>query len=294
MTRHISKEHSMRTTGLNRALPRSESRPSKRAEPQATERRPKEKPMNRSDRTRGQEPILSARGVAKTYRTGTHEVPALRGVDLDIRNGELVMIMGPSGNGKTTLLNCLSGLDDIDGGTVTVDGDDLFAMSDADRTRHRAERMGFIFQSFNLIPVLSAEENVELPLLVTGVAARRAREQAREMLARVGLAHRSGHRPGELSGGEQQRVTVARALVAEPALVWADEPTGALDSQTAGEIVELLHEVHAAGQTLVIVTHDEHLGRSGQRLVQVRDGLVVHDGTPASAEPHLTVATVTS
>jgi putative ABC transport system ATP-binding protein len=229
------------------------------------------------------EPILAARGVAKAYRTGTHEVPALRGVDLDVHAGELVMVMGPSGNGKTTLLNCLSGLDDIDTGTVHVDGQDLFAMSDRVRTRHRAERMGFVFQSFNLIPVLSAVENVELPLLVTGTPARTARERARDMLARVGLDGRTEHRPGELSGGEQQRVTVARALAAEPAIVWADEPTGALDSHTAGEIVDLLHEVHAAGQTLVVVTHDEGLGRSGQRLVQVRDGLVVHDGDPHAA-----------
>jgi putative ABC transport system ATP-binding protein len=225
-------------------------------------------------------PILSARGVSKTYRTGTHEVPALRGVDLDVHAGELVMIMGPSGNGKTTLLNCLSGLDDVDGGTVHVDGHELFSMPDRLRTRHRAERMGFVFQSFNLIPVLSAEENVELPLLVTGVAPKAARERAREMLARVGLAARGAHRPGELSGGEQQRVTVARALVAEPAIVWADEPTGALDSRTAGEIIDLLHEVHAAGQALVVVTHDEGLGRSGERLVQVRDGRIVHDGAP--------------
>ncbi len=225
-------------------------------------------------------PILTARQVTKTYRTGTHEVPALRGADLDIHSGELVMIMGPSGNGKTTLLNCLSGLDDIDAGVVHVDGQDLFAMPDRVRTRHRAERMGFVFQSFNLIPVLSAEENVELPLLVTGTAPKVARERSREMLARVGLADRGTHRPGELSGGEQQRVTVARALVAEPAIVWADEPTGALDSHTAGEIIDLLHEVHAAGQTLVVVTHDEGLGRSGQRLVQVRDGRIVHDGDP--------------
>jgi putative ABC transport system ATP-binding protein len=193
------------------------------------------------------------------------------------------MVMGPSGNGKTTLLNCLSGLDDIDSGSVSVDSADLFAMSDADRTRHRAERMGFIFQSFNLIPVLSAAENVELPLLVNNVPAKAARERSREMLARVGLGDRASHRPGELSGGEQQRVAVARALVAEPALVWADEPTGALDTKTAGEIVELLHEVHAAGQTLVIVTHDERLGRSGQRLVQMCDGLIVQDGAPMVA-----------
>src|ERR687891_768592 len=237
-------------------------------------------------------PILTARGVGKTYRTGSHEVPALRGVDLDIQRGELLMIMGPSGNGKTTLLNCLSGLDDIDVGTVTVDGEDLFAMSDAERTRHRAEHMGFVFQSFNLIPVLSAAENVELPLLVTKVAPKVARERAREMLARVGLGDRAYHRPGELSGGEQQRVTVARALVAEPALVWADEPTGALDSQTAGEIVELLHQVHSAGQTLVVVTHDEALGRSGERLLHVRDGRIVPDGKPLSEEP--IVASVTA
>lgn len=226
------------------------------------------------------DPILSARGVTKTYRTGTHEVQALRGVDLDVHAGELVMVMGPSGNGKTTLLNCLSGLDDIDAGTVHVDGQDLFALADRVRTRHRAERMGFVFQAFNLIPVLSAEENVELPLLVTGTPPKQARERARSMLARVGLTDRGGHRPAELSGGEQQRVTVARALVAEPAIVWADEPTGALDSRTAGEIIDLLHEVHAVGQTLVVVTHDEGLGRSGERLVQVRDGLIVHDGAP--------------
>jgi len=226
------------------------------------------------------DPILRANGVVKSYRTGTNEVHALCGVDLEVRPGELVMVMGPSGNGKTTLLNCLSGLDDIDAGTVSVDGDDLFAMSDADRTRHRAQRMGFIFQSFNLIPVLSAAENVELPLLVNAVPAKVARERSREMLARVGLADRASHRPGELSGGEQQRVAVARALVAEPALVWADEPTGALDTKTAGEIVELLHEVHTAGQTLIIVTHDETLGRSGQRLVQMRDGLIIQDGDP--------------
>jgi putative ABC transport system ATP-binding protein len=166
-----------------------------------------------------------------------------------------------------------------------IDGTELFTISDAVIAPATARTgMGFIFQAFNLIPVLSAEENVELPLLITGVAPKAARSSARTTCsARVGLAHRADHRPGELSGGEQQRVSVASALVGEPAMVWADEPTGALDSRTAGDVIELLLEVHAAGQTLVIVTHDEGLGRTGQRLVQVRDGRIVHDGDPRTA-----------
>ena len=190
------------------------------------------------------------------------------------------MVMGPSGNGKTTMLNCLSGLDDIDAGTVYVDGDEIHTMSDARRTEHRARRMGFIFQSFNLIPVFTAEENVELPLLVTGVRPAQARSRARAMLERVDLGARVTHRPNELSGGEQQRVAVARALVAEPAIIWADEPTGNLDSQTAAGVIELLEQVHAAGQTLVVITHDRAIGAKGGRLVQILDGQVTYDGTP--------------
>jgi len=224
--------------------------------------------------------ILSARGVTKVYRTGGQEVTALRGVDLDIARGEMVMVMGPSGHGKTTLLNCLSGLDDIDEGKVWVDGREIHTMSDSARTEHRARRMGFIFQSFNLIPVFSAVENVELPELNLGARAKQARARALEMLRRVGLADRADHRPNELSGGEQQRVAIARALVNEPALIWADEPTGNLDSHTAQAVLELLYEVHAQGQTLVIVTHDRGVGSSGSRLVQVRDGTVLHNGEP--------------
>ena len=225
--------------------------------------------------------ILEARDVTKVYRTAAAEVTALRHVDLVVEPGEFLAVMGPSGSGKTTLLNCMSGLDDIDSGSVHVDGSEIHAMSDARRTAHRARSMGFIFQSFNLIPVLSAAENVELPLLLIGARAAKAREQAHAMLDRVGLGHRHGHKPNELSGGEQQRVAVARALVSEPAIVWADEPTGNLDTQMASTVLDLLHEVNRAGQTIVVVTHDPGIGRAARRLVTMQDGAVVADGPPA-------------
>ncbi len=222
--------------------------------------------------------LLVATGVRKVYRTGSGEVAALDGVDLRVARGELVAVMGPSGSGKTTLLNCLSGLDDIDAGTVVVDGHDLFAMTDADRTTHRAKAMGFVFQAFNLIPVFSAVENVELPLLLAGVHAAEARSRAKAMLARVGLAHRESHRPNELSGGEQQRVTVARALVGSPAIVWADEPTGNLDTKMAAQVMDLLRELNREdGQTIVLVTHDTAIGESCGRVVRMRDGRLVTD-----------------
>ncbi len=223
------------------------------------------------------EPILIARGVRKVYRTGAEEVEALRSVDLTVMSGEFLSVMGPSGSGKTTLLNCLSGLDDIDDGEVVLEGVDLHELSDAARTRNRASSMGFIFQAFNLIPVFSAVENVELPLLLAGVDAKEARRRASETLERVGLSHRLRHRPNELSGGEQQRVTVARALAGRPRVVWADEPTGALDSETAAVVMELLHDLHREGLTLIVVTHDEGVGRSAGRLVTMRDGRVVAD-----------------
>jgi putative ABC transport system ATP-binding protein len=222
-------------------------------------------------------PLLVAQGVRKTYRTGAESVDALRGIDLAVEAGQFVSVMGPSGSGKTTLLNCLSGLDDIDGGTVLVGGEDISAMSDARRTRHRASAMGFIFQSFNLIPVFTATENVELPLLLAGVPARDARAAAHSTLERVGLGSRINHRPNELSGGEQQRVTVARALAGRPQIVWADEPTGNLDSETAAQVMSLLRELHQEGLTIMLVTHDEEIGGSAERRILVRDGHIVSD-----------------
>ena len=231
----------------------------------------------------GGEPLLVAEQVRKVYRTGEIEVEALVGLDLTVHRGELVAVMGPSGSGKTTLLNCVSGLDEIDGGRVLVEGQDLFAMSDAKRTAHRARSMGFVFQAFNLIPVFTAAENVELPLLLNGVPARRARAAAVRMLERVGLGHRVGHRPNELSGGEQKRVTVARALASRPAIVWADEPTGNLDTQMATQVIDLLHELNREdGQTIVLVTHDPAIGAAAGRLLCMRDGRLVGDERQSS------------
>src|SRR3954447_19587351 len=226
----------------------------------------------------GSEPLLVAESVQKYYRNGEVSVHALVDLNLEVRAGELVGVMGASGSGKTTLLNCLSGLDDIDGGRVLVDGRDLFAMSDAARTEHRAHAMGFVFQAFNLIPVFTAAENVELPLLLTGVAAREARQRATQMLERVDLGQRVDHRPNEMSGGEQQRVTIARALVGRPAIVWADEPTGNLDSAMAVQIMDLLVQLNGEdGQTIVLVTHDDTIGQRVPRLVLMRDGELVED-----------------
>jgi len=230
------------------------------------------------------QPLLVAEQVTKIYRSGEVSVLALDRLDLTVRAGELVAVMGPSGSGKTTLLNCLSGLDDIDSGRVLIQGRDLFAMSDADRTEHRARSMGFVFQSYNLIPVFTAVENVELPLLLVGTPAREARTQALEILDRVGLGGRAGHRPNEMSGGEQQRVTIARALVARPAIVWADEPTGNLDTGMAGQIMELLQQLNAEEhQTIVLVTHDPGIGRSASRLVRMSDGRLAHDEVRTAA-----------
>lgn len=225
--------------------------------------------------THTDEPIVTARHISKLYRTHGVEVPALVDVSLEIRRGEMVAIMGPSGCGKTTLLNCLAGLDTIDSGQIAISGHDLAAMRDSQRTDFRARTMGFIFQSFNLLPVLTALENVELPLLVLRERPHIARRRAREMLAAVGLSNRERHRPAELSGGQQQRVTIARALVNDPAIVWADEPTGNLDSEAAHEIMSLMAELNQArGQTFVIVTHAAEIGARAHRILAMRDGRI--------------------
>lgn len=220
--------------------------------------------------------IISARGVVKTYDTGSATVQALKKIDFAVERGEMVAVMGPSGCGKTTLLNTLSGLDTIDEGTIWLEGKDLAKMSDKERTRYRAERMGFIFQVYNLLPVLSSVENVELPLLLSGVRPKQARQRAEAALAQVGLSEWAKHRPAELSGGQRQRVTIARSLVNDPAIIWADEPTGALDSKTANEILQLMLDLNARqGLTCVIVTHDPNVGRACQRTISMRDGTIV-------------------
>lgn len=216
--------------------------------------------------------------MVKTYVTGDIRVEALKGITMGIEKGEMVAVMGPSGCGKTTLLNCLSGIDDVTSGRVEIEGQDLTAMDDNAKTRFRAKRMGFIFQFYNLLPVLSAVENVELPLLISGNPPREARKSALDLLETVGLKDRAFLRPASLSGGERQRVTIARALVNRPALVWADEPTGDLDKRTADDVVALMRKLNQDNQqTFVIVTHDPEVGMKCDRIVHMRDGEIVDE-----------------
>ncbi len=228
---------------------------------------------------KGHDLIIEATGLRKIYVTGQVRVEALRAIDFAVSRGEMVAIMGPSGCGKTTLLNCLSGLDDFDAGEVRIAGTPLRDMNDNRKTEYRAKSMGFIFQVYNLLPVLSAVENVELPLLVSGVRPGEARKRALAALELVGLTNWAKHRPAELSGGQRQRVTVARALVNNPAIVWADEPTGALDSEAANEIMDLMCRLNQEqGQTVVLVTHAPEVGERANRIVRMRDGQIEDAG----------------
>jgi putative ABC transport system ATP-binding protein len=217
--------------------------------------------------------VVEGRDVWKTYGTGETAVTALQAVDVQIRRGEMVAIMGPSGCGKTTLLNCFSGLDDITRGKVTLEGVDIHAMKDKERSGYRAKRTGFVFQSYNLLPILSAVENVEMPLLIAGVTPKESRARATKILEELGLGDRLVHRPSELSGGQQQRVSLARALVGRPAIVWADEPTGNLDKEGSEQVTKLLRQLNAEyGQTIVIVTHDSEVASGCDRTLRMSDG----------------------
>ena len=220
---------------------------------------------------------MQANGVWKLYASGTSTVEAVRGVHVTLQTGEMVAIMGPSGCGKTTLLNVLSGIDEPTAGSVTVNNQPLFGISDNERTSMRSKYLGFIFQDFNLLPVLSAVENVELPLLLLGHGANEARKRALEALNDVGLQERSQHRPAELSGGQQQRVAVARAIVHRPSVILCDEPTGNLDSKTSAEVLTLLKRLNSEQDTtFLIVTHDANIAALCDRVIQMEDGLIIN------------------
>jgi putative ABC transport system ATP-binding protein len=223
--------------------------------------------------------VIDAAGITKRYPYAGSAVHALRGVELRVRRGEWVAIVGPSGCGKSTLLNVLAGIDPPTEGEVTLLGRPLGPLPERERARIRLLSAGFVFQRFHLLPVLSAMENVELPMAEAGVGGAERRERARELLSYVGLAHRLGHRPPQLSGGEQQRVAIARALANRPALLFADEPTGELDRRTGEEILELFGRLHADGATLVTVTHDARVAEAAQRVVEMADGRVVGGGS---------------
>jgi putative ABC transport system ATP-binding protein len=228
--------------------------------------------------------VIEAHHLSKTYVMGRVRVPALREVNLRIDRGEIVAIVGPSGCGKTTLLHCLSGLEDFESGEVRLEGQSLARLSDGQKADQRARRMGFVFQSYNLLPVLNALENVELPLLLAGRSGAEARRRALRALEVVGLENRLRHRPSELSGGQQQRVAIARALAPEPAVIFADEPTGNLDSDSAEEVMQLIDRLNRDnGQTFVLVTHAREVAVHAGRIVRMRDGEIVADSSESRA-----------
>ena len=223
--------------------------------------------------------VLSARNVSRDYPVAGEPVHAVRGLSLDVHEGDWVAIVGPSGCGKSTLLNLLGAIDRPTSGTITVRGQDVARMGDAEATRFRLTGIGFVFQRFYLMPTLTAAENVELPMAEAKVPRKEREARARELLAYVGLGERTDHRPFQLSGGEQQRVAIARALANRPALILADEPTGELDARTGTEMIALFDRLNRDGTTIVTVTHDEELARSARRVVHMRDGAIVDDVT---------------
>ncbi|MDQ7991895.1 MAG: ABC transporter ATP-binding protein [Propionicimonas sp.] len=226
--------------------------------------------------------LLSMAGVRKVYDTGVVQVEALRGIDLEVAQGDYVAIMGPSGSGKSTLMHIIGCLDVPTSGHYELDGDEVATMTEKELAEIRNRRLGFVFQSFNLLPSLTAQRNVELPLVYAGVAPAERRERARAALERVGLGNRVDHRPGELSGGQQQRVSVARALVTDPALILADEPTGALDSVSTSDILDLFDELNESGRTIVVITHEHEVAARAGRTVHIYDGQLTDESLPAA------------
>jgi putative ABC transport system ATP-binding protein len=226
--------------------------------------------------------VVAAKDVTRRFGEGDTAVDALRGVSLDVERGKLTAVMGPSGSGKSTLMHILAGLDKPTSGTVSIDGTEVTTLGDTDLTKLRRKHIGFVFQFFNLLPMLSAEENVRLPLTIAGTKPDKAWFE--DLLKQVGLTDRRSHRPSELSGGQQQRVAIARALVSQPTVVFADEPTGNLDSATSGEILDLMrNSVDELGQTTVMVTHDPRAAAIADRILFLADGLVVKDMTGSTA-----------
>ncbi len=219
--------------------------------------------------------LLEVRDIKKTYRMGKVLVPALRGVSFDVKAGEFLTIFGPSGSGKSTLLHLMGCLDRPDEGEIFIEGTNVLKLSDDKLAELRLTKIGFVFQFFNLLPRMTAVQNVELPLTIAGVSEREAKEKAKEMLRLVGLEARLNHKPFELSGGEQQRVAIARALINDPKIVLADEPTGNLDTKTGWEIVQLMKKLNEEkGQTFIVVTHDPQIAETAHRIVHLKDGLI--------------------
>ena len=233
--------------------------------------------------------MLALEDINKSYAVGSNRLHVLKGIDLEIEAGEMVSVMGPSGSGKSTLLNILGILDGYDSGSYRLDGKLIQGLSERRAAQYRNRLLGFVFQSFNLIPFKTALENVALPLYYRGVRRRQRNRIARDFLERVNLADWSDHLPGELSGGQQQRVAIARALISEPRVILADEPTGALDSQTSREVIELLHEINDAGTTVVIVTHEHEISEMTDRVIHLLDGVIGQDRSngkrPRKARP---------
>lgn len=220
------------------------------------------------------EPLIQLRGIEKKYRVGDQDIYALRHIDLDIPKGEFLALMGPSGSGKSTLMNVLGCLDTPTKGSYMLNGTEVGQLNDQELSAIRNKEIGFVFQTFNLLPRLTALENVALPLVYAGIGKKERLERARQSLEEVGLGNRITHRPNELSGGQRQRVAIARALVNKPSLLLADEPTGNLDSKTTAEIMQLIDEIHRKGNTIIVVTHEEEIARHARKVIRLRDGMV--------------------